>query len=97
MRRTPLHKAIWKPRLLMGCEPWPFLMILTTSLLLVIEGSLWLKVLGVCYFVIFVGLIALLNAKEPFFFQIINRYRANQDFYPNNALHPGRDTKFKNF
>jgi len=58
---------------------------------------MWFKLVGVVYFLVLVGIMALVNAKEPLFFQIIIRYRAYQDFYPNNALHPGQASQFKNF
>ena len=97
MRRVPLRSAIWKPKLFMGCERVPFLIVVISSGLLIMEGGLWVKIAGVIYFLIMVGIMALVNAKEPFFFQILWRYRSYQDFYPNNAMYPGRPSKAKNF
>ena len=90
MRYTPLHKAIWKPRLFMGCEPKPFLIVMLSSGLLIMEGSLWVKIAGAIYFIVMVAGMAIANAIDPFFFTILYRYLQYQDFYSNNALFPGK-------
>ncbi len=81
----------------MGCEKTPFLFVALISGLLIMEGGLWVKVIGIVFFVIMVGLMAIANARDPFFFQIIYRYLTYQDFYPNNALYPGTPDKPNNF
>lgn len=97
MRRVPLHRSLWKPIMFMGCERIPFMMIAISSALLIMEGGLWVKVAGVIYFLIMVGIMAIVNAREPFFFKIIWRYRYYQDFYPNSAMYPSKPDNPKNF
>ena len=81
----------------MGCERTPFLLVAISSGLLIMEGGMWVKIIGVVYFLIMVGIIALANANDPFFFQIIWRYRLYQDFYPSNAIYPGKPDYPNNF
>lgn len=97
MRRIQIHPGVWKPVLFMGCEKLPFLIVAISSALLIMEGGLWVKIGGVMYFAVTVGAIALVNAREPFFFQIIWRYKSYQDFYPSNAMYPGKPDNPKNF
>jgi len=89
MERISLDRSLWKPVLFMGCERVPFLIVAVTSGLLIMEGSLWVKIAGVIYFVIMVAVIAFLNANEPSLFTILWRYLWQyQNFYPSNALYP---------
>lgn len=81
----------------MGCERTPFLLVAISSALLIMEGTLLIKIIGVVYFFIMVGIMAFCNAKDPFFFNILVRYRKYQDFYANNALYPGQPDKPNNF
>lgn len=97
MRRVPMHRSIWKPIMFMGCERTPFMIVAISSALLVMNGGFWGKVLGVVYFLVAVGIIAFLNAKDPQYFQILFRYTSRQDFYPNNAPYPGKSDHPKNF
>ena len=97
MRRMPLYKAAWKPRLFMGCEKAPFLIVAITAAILVIEGSLWVKIIGAVYFVAMVGLMAFFNSKDPFAFTVLFRYWKYQDYYASHALYPGRPDRPKNF
>ena len=97
MYKIPLYRSIWKPILFMGCERGPFLMVALSSGLLIMEGSFWLKIIGIVYFVVMVAIMAYCNSKDPFFFQILYRYLKYQNFYLNNALHPGSPDKPENF
>lgn len=97
MRRVPLYRSLWKPIMYMGCERTPFMVVLFSSALLVMQGGLWVKISGVVYFFIMVGIMALVNSRDPFFFQILWRYKSYQDFYPSNALYPGKKDRPINF
>jgi type IV secretory pathway TrbD component len=81
----------------MGCERTPFILVALSSALLVLEGTPWAKVFGVVYFLVLVGIMAFVNSNDPFAFQIYMRYWTYQDFYPNNAIYPGKVNKPKNF
>lgn len=93
MQRINLERSIWKPVLLMGCERVPFLAVALSSVALVMEGSLWVKIGGVIYFALAIAVIAWCNSKEPFFFRMCYRYLQYQDFYPSNALYPGKSDR----
>ena len=81
----------------MRCERAPFLFVALTSGLLIMEGGLWVKIAGVIYFAVMIALVALANARDPFFFHIIFRYIKYQDYYANNALFPGQAERPRNF
>ena len=81
----------------MGCERGPFMVVMLSSGLLIMQGGLWVKIAGVIYFLIMIAIMAVINSKDPFFFQILWRYKSYQDFYPNIAMHPGRRDKPNNF
>jgi len=97
MRRVPLYRSLWKPIMYMGCERVPFMVVLFSSALLVMQGGLWVKVGGVVYFFIMVGIMAIVNSRDPFSFKILWRYKSYQDFYPSNALYPGKKDRPINF
>ena len=97
MRRVPLYRSVWKPILYLGCERAPFLLIAISSALLIMEGSLWVKIGGIIYFAVMIGIFALINAKDPFIFKILWRYRLYQDFYPSHAMYPGKADDPKNY
>ena len=65
MRRVSLHRSLWKPIMFMGCERVPFMIIAISSALLIMEGGLWVKVGGVVYFLLMVGIMAMVNARDP--------------------------------
>lgn len=96
LRRVPLYRSIWKPIHWMGCERTPFMIVALSSAMLVLEGGLYCKIAGVIYFVISIGLIAFVNSYDPFYFQILWRYKSYQDYYPNNAIYPGKADRPKN-
>jgi type IV secretory pathway VirB3-like protein len=79
-----------KPKLIAGCERTPFMIIFITSLLLLVEGSFTVKIIGAIFFFVGVGIVALLNRYDPFFFKIIFNFLAEQEFYPASADHPSR-------
>ena len=97
LRRVPLYRSFWKPILWMGCERAPFMVIAGTSAVIILQGGLWIKIIGVIYFIFGVGIIAIVNTYDPFYFHILWRYKSQQDYYPNNAMYPGRQDKPKNF
>ena len=97
MRRTPLYRAAWKPTMLVGCERVPFVLVAIVSGILVMEGGFWIKVIGAAFFVIGVGIMALINSKEPFAFAIGWRYLFYQDYYASHALYPGKPDRPNNF
>lgn len=90
MRQVKLHKSIVKPKLIMGCERAPFMVIFIVSLLLLVEGSFSVKIAGGVFFAFFTGLIAFLNRKDPFFFVILRRFISQQPFYSASGDYPSR-------
>lgn len=96
MRNITIHRSLWKPILWMGCERAPFMIIMISSALLVVEGGFIVKIVGVVYFVIMTGLLAYLNNKDPFFFKVLFRYLSYQDFYPSTAMWPGKKSFARN-
>jgi type IV secretory pathway TrbD component len=90
MRQVKLHKSIIKPKLVMGCERGPFMVVFITSLLLLVEGSFSVKIAGAVFFFLSIGIIAFLNRKDPFFFKILFRFLREQEFYPASADFPSR-------
>lgn len=90
MRQVKLHKSIVKPKLIVGCERAPFMVVFITSLLLLIEGTFTVKIVGAVIFFIGVGVIAFLNRKDPFFFKVLLRFLREQEYYPASAAFPGR-------
>jgi len=97
MRRVPMHRSLWKPILFMGCERTPFMIAAISSALLIMNGGMWAKILGLAYFVIAVALMAIINAKDSQYFQIMWRYVKYQNYYANNAIYPGKSDCPKNF
>ena len=94
-----MHRSIWKPIMFMGCERTPFMIVAISSGLLIMNGGFIGKIVGVVYFIVAISIIALLNRKDPQFFQILYRYTFlyKQDFYANNALYPSKADRPKNF
>lgn len=90
MQKMPLYRGLWKPILFMGCERTPFMLVAITSACLVLEGGLWIKVFGIIYFIILIVVMAVINSKDPYYFQILWRYKSYQYFYLNNANYPGK-------
>lgn len=90
MRKVTLHRSLWKPILVMGCERAPFIVIMMSSLLLVVQGSFEVKIIGVVFFIMMTGIMAFLTNKDPFFFKILFRYLRYQDYYPATAMWPGK-------
>ncbi len=75
----------------MGCERTPFIIITLSSLLLVIQGSFQVKIIGVIFFVVMTAIMAFLTNKDPFFFKILFRYLRYQNYYPSDAMWPGKN------
>lgn len=96
MRTITIHRSLWKPILLMGCERTPFIFIMMSSLLLIVEGGFIVKIVGVVYFAVLTGILAYLTNKDPFFFKVLIRYLSYQDFYPSTAMWPGKNLYAKN-
>lgn len=90
MRQIKLHKSIVKPKLIAGCERAPFMLVFTSSLLLLVEGTFTIKIFGAALFIIGVGIIAFLNKDDPFFFKVLFRFLYSQDFYSSSANFPSR-------
>lgn len=90
MRQVKLHKSIVKPKLIVGCERIPFMLVFITSLLLLVEGKFTVKIIGGVFFFVGVGIIAFLNKKDPFFFKVLIRFLKEQEYYPSSASFPGR-------
>lgn len=90
MRKVTLHRSLWKPILVMGCERPPFIIIMMSSLLLVVQGSFQVKIIGIIFFVVMVAIMAFLTSKDPYFFKILFRYLHYQDYYPSSAMWPGK-------
>lgn len=90
MRKVTLHRSLWKPILVMGCERTPFIIIMMSSLLLVVQGSFDIKIIGVVFFVVMTAIMAYLTNKDPFFFKILFRYLRYQDYYPATSMWPGK-------
>lgn len=96
MRKITLHRSLYKPILVMGCERTPFLIIMMSSLLLVVQGSFDIKIIGVVFFIVMTGIMAFLTAKDPYFFKILFRYLRYQDFYPSDAMWPSKSSHSNN-
>ncbi len=96
MRQIKLHKSIVKPKLIAGCERTPFMLVFVSSLLLLVEGTFTVKIVGAAMFIIGVGIIAFLNKKDPFFFKVLFRFLGKQDFYSSSASFPSRPDNPKN-
>ena len=96
MRKVTLHRSLWKPILVMGCERTPFIIIMMSSLLLVVQGSFQVKIIGVVFFAVMTAIMAFLTSKDPFFFKILFRYLRYQDYYPSSAMWPGKSDYPKN-
>lgn len=91
MRMMKLHKSIVKPKLIAGCERAPFLLVLMSSLMLIVEGTFGVKIFGVILFMIGVGIIAFFNKSDPFFFKVLGRFLSHkQNFYSASASFPSR-------
>jgi len=90
MRKVTLHRSLYKPILVMGCERAPFMIIMLSSLLLIVQGSFDIKILGIVFFILMTGIMAFLTAKDPYFFKILFRYLRYQDFYPSTAIWPSK-------
>lgn len=90
MRQVKLHKSIVKPKLIVGCERTPFMVVFITSLLLLVEGTFTVKIVGGVFFFVGVGIIAFLNRKDPFFFKVLLNFMREQEYYSASANFPGR-------
>lgn len=90
MRKVTLHRSLYKPILVMGCERTPFIVIMMSSLLLIVQGSFEVKIIGVVFFAVMTGIMAFLTAKDPYFFKILFRYLRYQDFYLSDAIYPSK-------
>lgn len=90
-------KALYKPKLYMGCEKVPWLIVAGLSAIAAYVAQTWLT-RGIAIFMGFglIGIIAYINSKEPYFFAIWYRYLKYQKFYLNVAIHPGRNHKPSN-
>jgi type IV secretory pathway TrbD component len=80
----------------MGCERTPFIIVMMSSLLLVVQGSFQVKIIGVIFFVVMTGIMAFLTRKDSYFFKILFRYLCYQDYYPSSAMWPGKKDCPKN-
>jgi type IV secretory pathway TrbD component len=96
MRIIKLHRSLWKPILIMGCERTPFLIIMVSSLLLIVEGGFTIKIIGVVFFVVMTGILAFLNNKDPFFCKVGFRFLRQQTFYASSANYPSKPDYPKN-
>lgn len=90
MRKVTLHRSLYKPILVMGCERAPFITIMMSSLLLIVQGSFEVKIIGIVFFIAMTGIMAFLTAKDPYFFRVLFRYLRYQDYYPASAMFPSK-------
>lgn len=86
-------KALWKPKLLMGCERTPWLIVTILSCTAAYVSHTWLtRGLSIGMGLGLITAIAIINSKEPHFFAIWWRYIMHyQRYYPNVARKPGRN------
>lgn len=86
--------ALWKPKLYMGCERVPWLIVAGLSATAAYISQTWLtRVLSIGLGFALITTIAIINRKEPYFFAIWWRYIKYQNYYPNVARRPSRPYK----
>lgn len=88
-------KALWKPKLYMGCERLPWLIVAFLSATSAYVAHDWLtRGLSLGFGLVLIATIAIINSKEPHFFAIWWRYLMHyQKYYPNVARYPSRRHK----
>jgi type IV secretory pathway TrbD component len=86
--------ALWKPKLTMGCERVPWLIVGMLSAIAAYVSQTWLtRGLSIAFGFTLISIIAYINKGEPHFFAIWWRYLKYQNYYPNVARLPSRPYK----
>lgn len=83
--------ALWRPKLYMGCEKTPWLIVAVLSSIATYVSQDWItRSLSIVIGLGLIAGIAVINSKEPYFFRMWWRYMRFQSYYPNVAGYPGR-------
>lgn len=91
-RKLTIHRSLCKPILFVGCERLPFTLIVTIGgVLIMAYQSLLIMGLVLIFYISSIILIRRINEEDPQFFKCLYRYlRYYTDYYPNNAMYPGK-------
>lgn len=97
MNKHIILKSLYKPKLYLGCERNPFLIIFFVGgLVAFLAPDLWQKVIVGVLAIISLGIVAFINSKEPRFFAMLARSRKYQKKYLAIPKYPSKPYRVNN-
>lgn len=83
LKRVPIHRALNRPDMLMGCERELALSVgLITLILVVVAMSFVAAIIGLCFYFFSMTMLRMMGKADPVMSKVYKRHIKYQSYYP---------------